>query len=319
MTDPDDESTVRKPVGPATVDASAEPYLILLQGAAIGRMYRLSGPRYDIGRSLDADIQLEDDGVSRMHARIERDQDRTVRLTDLKSTNGCFVNGVRVNDRDLEDGDVIQFGKNVVLKYSLQSDVEGKYAEQLYEAATRDALTGLLNRRFFDDQLGKDVAHAQRHESPLSVLVFDLDHFKRVNDTYGHPAGDKVLAAMGLVVRKSVRAEDVACRLGGEEFAIVMRATGWDGAVHMAERLRVAVEDYPFEADGTRLSVTISVGTSTLDPSRHDEPSGLLEEADQALYRAKDEGRNRVVGGPRPSSENPDDTSPPADMKKTLT
>jgi diguanylate cyclase (GGDEF)-like protein len=319
VSDPDDESTVRKPVGPASVDASAEPYLILLQGAAIGRMYRLSGSRYDIGRSLDADIQLEDDGVSRLHARIERDQDRAVRLTDLDSTNGCFVNGVRVKNRDLEDGDVIQFGKNVVLKYSLQSDVEGKYAEQLYEAATRDALTGLLNRRFFDDQLGKDVAHALRHESPLSVLVFDLDHFKNVNDTHGHLVGDRVLAAMGEIVRKSVRAEDVACRLGGEEFAIVMRATGWAGALQMAERLRNAVEKHTFKADGIKLSVTISVGTATLDPARHDEPGALLEEADQALYRAKDEGRNRVVGGARPNHEHPDDSAPPADMKKTLT
>ena len=151
------------------------------------------------------------------------------------------------------------------------------------------------------------------------MLVFDLDHFKNVNDTHGHLVGDKVLAAMGEIVRKSVRAEDVACRLGGEEFAIVMRATGWAGALQMAERLRSAVEKHAFKADGVELSVTISVGTATLDPARHDEPGTLLEEADQALYRAKDEGRNRVVGGACPNHESPDDSAPPADMKKTLT
>jgi two-component system, cell cycle response regulator len=320
----DDESTVRKPSGPAVVAAGAEPYLILLQGATIGRMYRLGAPSYEIGRALNVDIQFEDDGVSRLHARIDRKDDGSIRLVDLGSTNGSFVNGTKVEDRTLEDGDVIQFGKNVVLKFTMQSDVEGRYAEQLYEAATRDSLTGLLNRRFFDDQLVKDVAHATRHEGPLSVLVLDLDHFKSVNDTHGHLVGDKVLASLGEIIRDSTRTEDVACRLGGEEFAVVMRGTGWEGARNMAERLRSRVEAHEFSADGKSLKLTVSVGIATLDPPRHGTAGELLEEADKALYRAKNDGRNRVVGGPQPERdldlvEAMPETPPPVDMKKTIT
>jgi diguanylate cyclase (GGDEF)-like protein len=254
-----------------------------------------------------------------VHAKLVRDGEQEVRLVDLESTNGCFVNGTRIESRVLDDGDMIQIGKHAVIKYTLQSDVEGKFSEQLYEAATRDATTGLLNRRFFDEQLTKDVAHALRHQAALSVLVFDLDFFKKVNDTYGHPAGDKVLTQLGAVVLTSVRTEDVACRLGGEEFAIVMRDTRWQGARDMAERLRAAVADHQFDVDGTNLKVTVSVGTATLDPSRHTSPAALLEEADQAMYRAKREGRNRVETGPKPVAEVAGTSTPPSDLKKTIT
>ena len=223
----EDEGTVQldlKKVGPIGRTSSAQPYLIVYAGNAVGRTLRV-GEELSIGRSPRADLQLHGEGVSRMHVRLTK-IDGTVHLEDLGSTNGTMVNGERVKGRRaLVDGDQIQVGVNLILKFSLQDEAQARFQQELYEAALRDPLTKVYNRRAFDDRLEGDLSHAKRHGAPLSLLLFDLDFFKSVNDTYGHVAGDFVLAKFAELVASMVRREDMFARYGGEEFAMICRST----------------------------------------------------------------------------------------------
>ena len=232
--------------------------LIVLSGQQIGRMYKLGKAKIVLGRSEDADVQLDDEGISRHHARLVAMPGGVVMLQDLESRNGTFVNGQQCRTRALEDGDRIQLGAITILKFSIQDSLEEKFQEQLYASATRDPLTGAYNNRYFREHLGKEVIHAERHGTPLSLVLLDLDHFKQVNDTYGHPAGDQVLRELVGSLIGVVRSDDVLARLGGEEFGLIMRGAGMDGARPLAERLRQIVESHAFEHSGKRIPVTIS-------------------------------------------------------------
>jgi len=271
-------------------------YLIVLSGRSVGKMYKVPVGQVKLGRSLESDIRLEDEGVSRFHASMDRNTEGKVLLRDLGSTNGTYVNGVRVNDFELHDGDRIQVGSVTILKFSYQDSLEEQFQQQLYESATRDPLTQAFNKRFFTEQIEKDFRHASRHELDLSLVVMDVDHFKRVNDTHGHPAGDHVLQRLAATATTSLRSEDVFCRLGGEEFGVIMRDCGSVEALQLAERLRHLVETTRFVYGGTDVPVTMSVGVSSYDPARHRNAQDLLEDADRLLYNAKRTGRNRVCG-----------------------
>ena len=167
-------------------------------------------------------------------------------------------------------------------------------ARQLYESSMRDPLTDLYNRRFFDQRLREEFAFATRHQAPLSVILLDLDHFKQVNDTWGHPAGDEVLRQVAGLIKRCVRKEDVASRFGGEEFAVVVRTESHEGARAVAERMRKRIEDTSIHHEGELILVTTSAGVATAAPPHmYESPSALLAAADQALYRAKAGGRNR--------------------------
>ncbi len=294
--DPDSQQTVIRhaPEAPPKAGGVVNAYLIVLSGRAIGKMFKLEVGSHLIGRGSDGEIQLDDDGVSRKHARMTRKPSGLVALEDLNSTNGTWVNGTRVSLHELTDGDRIQIGSVTILKFSYQDRLEEQFQQQLYESVTRDALTSAYNKRVFEEQLDKAYAHALRHDITLSLAIFDVDHFKRINDTYGHPGGDKVLAQLGVVLTRVLRNEDVFCRVGGEEFAVIMRETEADGALVAGQRFRAVVESTDFRHDETRISVTISVGVASLDPDRHQRPADLYEEADRALYQAKRGGRNRV-------------------------
>lgn len=269
-------------------------YLIVLSGRSVGKMYKLPIGEHHLGRSVDAEIRLDDEGVSRLHAKMVRGDDGIVELVDLESTNGTYVNGAKIRNFTLSDGDRIQVGSVTILKFSYQDSLEEQFQQQLYESATRDPLTQAYNKRFFNEQLDKDFSHAQRHHLPLSLLMLDVDHFKRVNDTHGHPAGDHVLQRMAATIMGSLRTEDAFCRIGGEEFAIIMRDCSSAEANQLAERLRRLVGSTHFVYGGVTLPVTISLGVSSLDRNRHDAAATLVEEADQCLYEAKRTGRNRV-------------------------
>ena len=169
------------------------------------------------------------------------------------------------------------------------------FQQQLYESATRDPLTQAYNKRFFNEQLEKDFSHAARHGMRLSLLMLDVDHFKRINDGHGHPAGDHVLQRMAATVMGSLRTEDAFCRVGGEEFAVIVRDGDEGEAAYLGERLRMLVEQTQFVYGGSTLPVTMSIGVAELTPGRHAEASQLVADADHCLYEAKRSGRNRVV------------------------
>ncbi len=269
-------------------------YLIVIAGKAIGKMYKLAGEEMVIGRSPDAQVFLDDDGVSRRHARIERTDEGGLRLVDMHSTNGTWFNGGRIENRDLRDGDKFQIGSTTILKFSYQDALEEQFQQQLYDSATRDGLTRIYNKRFFLDRLQQEFSYSLRHRLPLSLLIFDLDHFKQINDTLGHPVGDAVLQELAHRIGDTLRTEDIFCRYGGEEFAIIMRESPAEKAALAAERVRRLVAGAPFSHEGGSLPVTISVGVATLEAGNFSSPAALVAEADRQLYDAKQRGRNRV-------------------------
>jgi diguanylate cyclase (GGDEF)-like protein len=264
--------------------------------AGIGRMHKLDKAEIVLGRSLEAEFQIEDDGISRKHAKLLSDADGRFTLMDLGSTNGTYLNGNRIDVSPLRDGDKIQIGSNTVLKFSLQDQLDEQYQRSIYESATRDGLTRIFNKKYLLDSLKKEFAYCLRHRIPLSLAMFDVDHFKRINDTYGHQAGDYVLARIASRISEIVRAEDLFARYGGEEFALMLRETVEEQAYVAAERCRRIVDITDFNFGGTPIKVTISVGIATLLDSDFSQPEDLIAAADRFLYRAKKLGRNRVEG-----------------------
>jgi len=282
--------------GPQERQQSAVLIVISAKSAAgIGRMHKLDKSEVVLGRSVDAEFQIEDDGISRKHAKVICDEGR-FSLMDLGSTNGTFLNGNRVDVSPLHDGDKIQIGSNTVLKFSLQDQLDEQYQRSIYESATRDGLTRVFNKKYMLDSLRKEFAYCLRHRIPLSLAMFDVDHFKKVNDTYGHQAGDYVLARIAQRISEVVRAEDLFARYGGEEFALMLRETVEEQAYVAAERCRRIVDLTDFNFGGTPIKVTISVGIATLLDSDFSQPEDLISAADRFLYRAKKLGRNRVEG-----------------------
>jgi len=268
--------------------------LTVLTGSASGRMYKLH-PSMTIGRAPVCEIRLEDDGLSRTHARF-RCEGNEASVEDLQSRNGTFVNGERIRTiTKILDGDKIQIGRTTVLRFSFADDLDESFHENMMSSALRDSLTKLFNKRYLMDRLDSELKFAQRHETSLSLLMIDIDHFKKVNDTHGHLAGDAVLENMASVLLKAVRNEDVVARFGGEEFAIVLRAIGLEPATGMADRLRRLVENTVVESGGKQLKATVSIGVAGFPATQAKTVADLIDAADKALYRAKHAGRNRVM------------------------
>lgn len=291
-------------VGSAQADAlrgdeRVRPVLIVLAGLQEGAIFGLYGPETVIGRGHRAEIDLHDDGVSRRHCAVlygnidKSDEAPRCDLEDLGSSNGTLLNGVRVEGRmPLSQGDRIGIGSTVAGFY-LRSEGELRRTESMYEWANRDALTGLDNRHQFLYGLRHHLALSARRGDPLSLLLIDVDHFKRVNDSFGHETGDQTLQHLAGVMRTCVRSSDMLARWGGEEFTVVMPGASSSEAVALAERLRCAVVDSPLRVSGQEVAITISVGVTCqrLD----DTVNSLFSRADQNLYSAKFGGRNRVV------------------------
>ncbi len=193
--------------------------LVVLAGPRIGQRVALQSKPLTIGRGSKAKLIFDADSVSRLHSSIEWSGGRH-RVKDLGSTNGTFVNETRINEHVLEDGDRIQLGR-VLLKYISGGNIENAYHAEIQRLTPFDGLTGVGNRRQFDEALAQEVAVFTEHMRPLSLILFDLDHFKQVNDKYGHPAGDSVLRQVAEVVNQTVGPELLLTRTGGEEFAVL--------------------------------------------------------------------------------------------------
>jgi two-component system, cell cycle response regulator len=275
--------------------------LIVYSGSEAGKRFVLDAPRLSIGRLADTAIFIDTPSVSRRHAEIEM-RGELVILRDLGSSNGTHVNETKITGPvPLKHGDMIRLGK-VILKFYEHESVDVLLHDRIYRMATVDAGTDIFNRQYLTDFLNGEFKLARLTGRPLSVIYYDLDFFKSVNDRYGHSNGDLVLKDSAAVVKAALRKDDLLGRLGGEEFVVVLPNTGAAGAVDLAERIRVAVEAHRFifaadEASGRPEQVhqqTVSLGVAELSLSMQ-EPRHLLDAADRALYQAKAAGRNRLA------------------------
>jgi len=275
----------------SVMDAPKEASLVQIYGPSLGSRYVLDKAEITIGRDASNDIVLDNVNVSRAHARLLCHDGRVV-LEDLGSTNRSAVNDQGITNADLRNGDIVKIG-SVILKFLTGGNAEALYYEEIYRLTISDGLTGMPNRRSFDDFLEREFARAKRYERPLSLGMFDLDHFKLVNDHHGHLAGDYVLGRLASTLCTLVRREDLLARYGGEEFAIVMPETRLEKAEMFGEKVRSLVESTSFVFDGATIPVTVSMGLATLTTGIEDQIQ-LVKAADAALYEAKRLGRNRV-------------------------
>jgi diguanylate cyclase (GGDEF)-like protein len=277
---------------------AGRPCLTVITGASSGQVFKLpaaaSSGTATLGRGPTAHIRLEDDGVSRAHATFRIDGS-TVWIEDCGSRNGTFVNGTRLDQPvALADGDKVQIGRTTVLRFEFLDELDETFHEKLLASALRDPLTGLFNKRYFLDRLDRELRFARRHNTPLSLLMVDLDHFKAVNDTHGHLAGDAVLANLAATLTRALRNEDVVARFGGEEIAIILRSIPLEPAIMLADRLRKLVEQTATPYAGLELRATASIGAAGIPAMTVETVEALIDAADRALYKAKGQGRNRV-------------------------
>jgi diguanylate cyclase (GGDEF)-like protein len=278
----------------AELNDSHQAYLIVIAGPHVGRMIKLDGA-ITVGRSPRADAELSDVGISREHARILHRGDH-VFVEDLQSANGTYVNGRQVTTEcELQQGDKITLGTTTILKFTFQDRLDEDFQRQMFDAALRDELTGAYNKKFMMNHLRSELPRARRKGIELSMLMFDLDHFKHTNDTYGHLAGDHILAGVGAISIETVGPEDRFVRYGGEEFAVICRDTSIEQCARLGNRLRKRIEGNDFVHDDQLIPVTVSVGVSGMPGVDAREPDDLIAAADEALYAAKDAGRNRVM------------------------
>jgi diguanylate cyclase (GGDEF)-like protein len=269
-------------------------YLIVLAGSNVGEMHPLDR-EMTLGRGAGVGLRLRDEGVSRVHCRISQDSFGDVYVEDLGSSNGTYCNGEQVVKQVLADGDKIQIGRTAILKFTYHDQLDESFQRKMFDSALRDSLTQAFNKRYFTDRLESELRFARRHGTPLALLLFDLDHFKKINDTHGHIAGDEALIAFAAHVSDRIRNEDVFARFGGEEFAIISRGISRDEAVVFAERLRREIAGLEIETDDVTFQITVSIGIATFPESPVSTPDELLKAADAALYRAKENGRNQVA------------------------
>jgi diguanylate cyclase (GGDEF)-like protein len=263
-------------------------------GPKMGTRYTLGDARLVLGRDPSCDIVIDDDSVSRRHACIKPSYDG-YQVEDLQSRNGTFVNEQSVNAEQLNDGDYLRIG-NSTYRFLAGDNLELQYHEEIHRLSILDALTEVPNKRHFLDFLGRQLSSATRHDRPLALIIFDIDHFKSVNDMLGHLAGDNILRELAALVKRGIRKEDMLARYGGEEFVLVLPETERQGALELAEHLRRRVEVYPFNYNGRNVAVTISLGVAVTAGSSPMSADELIYQADEKLYEAKNGGRNRVSG-----------------------
>ena len=281
------------------------PALVFMRGEQLAAPIPLERDEVTLGRALEADVRVNDARASRLHARIsiEHDEDtnaKRYRLIDLGSTNGTLLNGQPVTDAFLQHGDKLSIGEHLI-RFDLLDDFDREFQRQLYRLIAHDELTGLLTSKSFFSELRREAARAESEGRPFCVLMMDLDHFKRVNDTCGHLVGSQTLEEIGGLITRALRAGDVAARFGGEEFAAFLLDADCAQAVVAAERVRTAIEEHAFSAtrrgaaseENRTLRMTISIGVAAYPDDARD-PIELIEMADTALYHAKQSGRNRV-------------------------
>ena len=308
--DSEDISVSKKP--PETTSFSGQhqrtgerrPALVFLRGELLAVPIPLERAEVTLGRALDADIRINDSRASRLHARITTEPDADTgetryRLNDLDSTNGTILNGKPIQQAFLQAGDKFEVGDQLI-RFEMLDEIDREFQQQIHRLLVHDELTGLLTSKSFFSELRREAARAEAESMPFCVLMMDIDHFKEVNDTYGHLVGSETLEDVGAVIKKSLRAGDVGARFGGEEFAAFLLDADHAQGLVAAERVRSAIEKHEFPTvrrgsteEPRTHHMTISVGVAVFPDDARD-PIQLVEMADSALYRAKRSGRNRV-------------------------
>jgi two-component system cell cycle response regulator len=273
------------------------PCLLVMEGVEKGKVYVLpSQTRIVLGRSRDCDITVPDASCSRKHSEIivnPSTQEGVIK--DLTSTNGTKVNGALISDsKTVKTGDLITLGDNAQLKFSLMTDQDAQNLTEIYNRATRDSLTNAFNRRFFEENLAREADARNRSGLELGVIMIDVDHFKKINDTYGHPTGDAVLRSIGKTIPTCIRSEDIFARLGGEEFAVLVRCE-INTLKTVMERIRVVMERTPVRFEDKEVRFTVSVGSTLATGPNLYSGEQIVKRADEALYAAKQGGRNRCI------------------------
>jgi two-component system cell cycle response regulator len=265
-------------------------------GPELGKKFSLEDGELTLGRDVQNHIVLDLDNVSRRHARLRIEGSRAI-VEDLGSTNGTYLNDTEIKQpTPLRSGDLVKVG-SAIFKFldGASSDVELQYHETIYTLTIADGLTGVNNKRYFLEYLEREMGRAHRYHRALSLMLFDIDHFKQINDTHGHIAGDYVLRELAQTVRRYVRREQCFARYGGEEFAIVVPEDGPEKARIFAEKLRKIIEAKQFVFEDKEIPVTVSIGVADMPPEMTD-TTQFIKLADANLYKAKKGGRNRVVG-----------------------
>jgi two-component system cell cycle response regulator len=268
--------------------------LLVLAGGPLGKVVAV-GNRLTVGRSAEAGLSIPDEGLSRTHLHIERTASGTFRAVDAQSRNGTFINGQRIRESVLQDGDKICVGARTILRFSYIDDLDEAFQRQIYDEALRDPLTGLFNRRYLFAQLEAKFHLVRRHETPLTVVLTDIDYLELINDEHGHLVGDELLRAFAHYLKRTIRGSDFAARYGGEEFALVCHGVHGADAVKMAVRLQREIAAAALYPEVPDLRLTFSAGVASVPDPRIKDASALLDAADQALYAAKHSGRNRVI------------------------
>jgi diguanylate cyclase (GGDEF)-like protein len=273
--------------------SAKEACLVVIYGLDLGKKFNVDRPSIVIGRSSKADIQIDQEAVSRNHCKLIN-TGKSIMLRDLGSTNGTYVNDELVDEYVLRDGDLIKVGR-CIFKFLSGSNIENSYHEEIYRLTTIDGLTQVFNKRYFVETLEREIGRAQRYRRELSLIMFDIDNFKKINDAYGHLAGDHVLKQLASVIKARIRREDILSRYGGEEFTIILPEIDRGNVLPFAEKIRKLVEATVFRFEDADIPVTISIGVASVTPELK-EPHDFIRVADGNLYEAKSQGRNRVVG-----------------------
>lgn len=258
----------------------------------LGKRFVLDRAVLRVGRGPDNTIVLDGDSVSRRHARFEKRGNRWW-VVDLNSTNGTYLNEqLVVGEQILTNSDRVKVGP-AILKFLSGADAEAKYHEEIYRMTIVDGLTQIHNKRYLFEVLERECVRARRHDRPLSVIMFDIDFFKRINDQFGHLAGDHALRELARICQERIRRDETFARYGGEEFTVVLPETAIDGALSLAEDLRSRAEGNEFVFQNEKIPLTISLGCAQLQSS--DKTAlDLIQRADEKMYEAKHGGRNRV-------------------------
>ena len=284
---------LKEVAGPKAAAQPGDACIVVIYGPDLGKRLQLGTAPFEIGRSARNDLPIDQESVSRHHARLTFDgSDYWVQ--DLNSTNGTYVNDDLIREHRLNDGDQIHIGRSI-LKFMTGENVELQYHEEIYRLMTVDGLTQVHNRRYFNEALEREFNRSNRYQRALSLIVFDIDFFKSVNDTHGHLAGDALLRQIAAAVKNRLRREDIFARTGGEEFAILLPEIALDGARITAEKVRRIVETARFKHEQHVIQCTVSLGVSALRGDETD-ANALYKTADDYLYQAKQNGRNRVAG-----------------------
>lgn len=277
-------------------DSTQHPYLVIFVGQDSGQRHKLRPGSMTIGRSPQADITIEDDWASRVHCVIHW-KDDVFELEDRDATNGTYVDTHKIVRVQVLPGVPIQVGHSL-LKIEYKDEAELEVEKKLHHSASIDGLTGIFNRQYFMNRAAEELAYASRHHRCLGVIMIDIDHFKLINDTYGHQMGDFVLNRFASIIKTTKRPEDVFARYGGEEFIILPRGDLSKEGMHFhSERFRKTIETAEFDFGETRVRITISLGFHLAMVVNGDQKPSIDEwiaKADEALYRAKELGRNRT-------------------------